>query len=299
MEDIHSVKAYHKISPTAKMVAYWRSLSDIPFSKEIADAVGAEETTTQMLGDKIFIMAHSSPLIMEARYKAIDQGLKKLPAAGVMELACGLSPRGLALAANNIKYVGTDLPGMLSESAPVISELAAEAGIPGEYLHFCPVNVLDKSALEAAADLFEDEPFNICNEGLLMYLDKEEKATMAQHIRALLPRSGGAWVTTDIMFNNLRNELLWSLPDLKKTIESTLGSISRQVERDIAGNDFESEAEAMRFYKELGFRVEQYPFYDRSYRLSTLQGLPEVMKGIFLHILSKTHAWILKPIHAS
>jgi hypothetical protein len=298
MDNTIKENEYNKISPTAKITAYWRSLSDIPYSKEIADAMGAEQGAKQILGDRMTMMAHFSPPILESRYKAIDAGLRKYPVDNVLELACGLSPRGLGLAANNKKYIGTDLPDLLSESAPLITTIAAKLGITPGNLRFQPVNVLDKEQLEYAIRFFNGEKFGICNEGLLMYLNREEKATMAQNIRSLLLHSGGYWVTPDIMYNDIRKKLFASLkPEIKEKFTTVLGAISNQVGRDIAGNDFEAEAEAIKFYEEIGFNIEKFPFYDGSYKISTLSNLPQEMEESVLNVLSHVSAWILTPRH--
>lgn len=89
---------HNRISPTAKITAYWRSLSGIPYSKEIAEAVGAKETARETIGDTIVMMGNISPAMFEARYKSINRGLAKCGITNVMELACGLSPRGLEIA---------------------------------------------------------------------------------------------------------------------------------------------------------------------------------------------------------
>lgn len=287
---------HSKISPTARITAYWRSLSDISFSKEVAAATGAEQAAKQMLGDKMALMASFSPVILEARYKAIDQGLKKSKVANVLELACGLSPRGLELASGNRQYVGTDLPDILAESYPVIKHIAGGLEVPAHHLHFQPANVLDKEQLASATEHFKGERFGVCNEGLLMYLNKEEKATMAKNVRDLLTDADGCWVTTDIVFTDIRRKLFDLLtPDLRKNFESVLGNLSTQVGRDIAGNDFTDEDEAIIFYSDLGFNIEEYPFYDGSYRLSTLYLVPEEMREVMLSILTKASIWILTP----
>ncbi|HEX4045326.1 MAG TPA: hypothetical protein VHZ76_06655, partial [Gammaproteobacteria bacterium] len=141
---------YSKISPTAKIAAYWKSLSDIPYAKEIAEAVDAQQTTKEILGEKIVTMARFSPPIMEARYKAINIGISESRVDNILELACGLSPRGLTLAADNKVYVGSDLPEILSETAPVITSIAERLNIPANKLHYQPVNVLSKDELGEA-----------------------------------------------------------------------------------------------------------------------------------------------------
>jgi hypothetical protein len=102
MEKIDLKQSHDKISPTAKLAAYFRSLSDIPFSKEIAEAVQAEQAARQMLGDKIVMMAKFQAPNIEARYKTINAGLKEIAPEVVIEFACGLLPRGLELVQDDI-----------------------------------------------------------------------------------------------------------------------------------------------------------------------------------------------------
>lgn len=290
-------KAEHtKISPTAKISAYWRSLSDIPFSREIAESIGAEESAKQILAEKFSLMAEFYPPMVEARYKAIDSGIKASRTENVLEAACGLSPRGLALAARKVKYVGTDLPEILSETSPIITNIASKLGDLKENLNFQPVNVLEKGQLEDAASSFKGKEFNVCNEGLLMYLDMEEKATMAQHVRDILSRSGGSWITTDVVPNGARKRIFDSLkPQARDRMLSVLGEISSQVGRNIASFDFENESAATKFYESLGFEINRLPFYDGSQKLSTLSSIPEDMRQPVLSILSEYMVWILKP----
>ncbi|HWV66927.1 hypothetical protein [Chitinophaga sp.] len=291
MENPHS-----KISPTAKMAAYWKSLSDIPFSKEIAVALQAEQTTLQSLGDNINAMASFSPLILEARYKSIDAALMKSGAQHVMELACGLSPRGLQLAAAGIQYIGTDLPEILDESRPVINSIGWRQGLPMQHIHFQAANVLDKVQLENAAGHFHGKVFDICNEGLLMYLNVGEKKVMAANVHGLLKASGGCWITNDVLFSDIRKQLFAALTEGRKELySSVLGNISEQVGRSITANDFADEAAAMSFYEAAGFDIEKIPFYDRSYPLSTLHLVPDRAQEWVLEILTQASTWILQP----
>lgn len=266
MENIASRNDHNKISPTAKITAYWRSLSDIPYSKEIGEAVVAEQAAREIIGERIVTMGSLSPSIFEVRYKSINYGLKMSKIENVMELACGLSPRGLEIVGRGGIYVGTDLPEMYSESSPVITGIAARAGIPTNNLHLQPANVLDKQELENAASHFGGKRFAVCNEGLLMYLDREEKKKMAEHIRSLLMDTGGSWITTDIVFRVIRESVAAMFgPEAKKVVQSAMKNIADQTARDITGNDFTDRSEAVRFYEDLGFEIEEFPMYDGSY----------------------------------
>jgi len=287
---------HNRISPTAKITAYWRSLSDIPFSKEIAEAVDAERTAREMLGDRIVTMGSISPSLFEARYRSINYGLKKSRIINVMELACGLSTRGLEIVSDGGIYVGTDLPEMHAESSPIIKALAARSGIPTDNLHLQPANVLNKDEMESAAAHFEGRKFAICNEGLLPYLDKEEKAKMAENIRGLLPADDGCWITMDVSFKALRESIAAFFgPDTKKVIQPAMKKISDQTGRDLLANDFADKSEAMKFYSDLGFVIKEFPMYSGDYELSTASRLHESFKERFLEILSSAKVWIMTP----
>jgi len=288
---------YSKISPTAKLTAYWKSLTDIPYAKEISDTIDAEKGARQLMGDNLPMMARFSPIMMEVRYKAIDAGLRKKQVSNIMELACGLSPRGLGLAANNKKYVGTDLPDMLAEISPAINTIASRIGIQPGLLNFETVNVLEKEQLEKASAQFNGERFAICNEGLLMYFNREEKAAMAKNVHSVLHQNGGCWITIDIAFGDIRKKLMaLASPESIEKFKGVMGTINSQTGRDIMGNDFKDEADATAFYEALGFRVEKYPFYDGSYEISSLPLVPEEMQERMLNVLSNTMAWILEPV---
>jgi O-methyltransferase involved in polyketide biosynthesis len=101
------------ISVTAKVAAYYRQFSDIPFAAEVAKRVGADEAFERILRehglerDKLTFYAP----MFEARYKSITQVILQSGASQVLELASGYSLRGLDLTRHHqLWYVETDLP---------------------------------------------------------------------------------------------------------------------------------------------------------------------------------------------
>lgn len=287
---------HDRISPTAKITAYWRSLSDIPYSKEIADMVGAKEAAREILGEQVLTMGKISPAMFEARYKSVNRGLAKCGTDNVMELACGLSPRGIEIAARGGIYVGTDLPDMYAESAPIINGIAKRAGIPPDKIHLQSANVLNEDDMKNAASHFAGRRFAICNEGLLMYLDMQEKSKMASIIRSLLLANEGMWITTDITLGEARKKIASMLGEVGKVIaKSAMRNVTAQTGRNITENDFKSSADAVRFYSDLGFEVEEFPMYDDRQALSTASLIPEKRRAELLEILSSAKAWILTP----
>jgi hypothetical protein len=287
MEKTNARNDFSEISPTAKIPSYWRSFSDIPYSKEIAEAVNAEETAKKMIGERPEALLAITPAFFEIRYKAINYGLKKRGISNVMELACGLSPRGLEVVAAGGAYVGTDLPGMFAESSPVILAIASRMGIPMENLHLQPANVLQEKELEDAGIHFGDKAFAVCNEGLLPYFTMEEKATMAQNLRNLLKNGRGCWITTDFVYKEIQEKLFTALgPGVEKAVQNV---------KQIVSNDFIDKAVALKFYNDLGFVVEEFPLYAGDYTLSTGSLIPDSLMETFFNVVTSAKAWILTP----
>ncbi len=110
-------ESYAKISPTAKLVAYGRTFTDIPFAREIAAECDAEKAFQTLS------VAESLPLqvpLWEARYKTTNQIIAREGMTQILEIAAGLSPRGLAMTDDpDVVYVATDLPEMLEQEKAI------------------------------------------------------------------------------------------------------------------------------------------------------------------------------------
>src|SRR6188508_3778540 len=96
------------ISVTAKLAAYYRQFSDIPFATEVAKRIGADDAFEQILRehgldrDKLTFYAP----MFEARYKSISQLIRKSGCSQILELASGYSLRGLDLTQSSaVRYV--------------------------------------------------------------------------------------------------------------------------------------------------------------------------------------------------
>jgi O-methyltransferase involved in polyketide biosynthesis len=288
---------YNKISVTAKVVAHWKSKSDIPYAAEIADLIGAEQAADQLEGKANSRQSSFMIPVMEARYKSINFALKKSGLNHVMELASGLSPRGLQIVADNGTYLGTDLEEIPKETFPIIREIAKREGISEDHLCLQPVNALNREQLKSAADYFKEQPFAICNEGLMMYLDNSERAKMAQNIREVILQNEGRWITTDLAFHETMFEVIdpnMLDDEVIKKIKKRFKKISNETGRNFRDNWFNNSSEAVQFYKDIGFKIHDFPMYDGNYELSTLSLIQDEAKKGFLEALSAMKVWVLE-----
>jgi O-methyltransferase involved in polyketide biosynthesis len=249
-------ESYEKISPTAKFVAYLRSFTNIPFAREIALETGAEKTFQELTGESKESTVRLAPF-WEARYRVTDRILAEYSVTQVLEIAAGLSPRGLAMTEKpDVVYVVTDLPQVLDEEKEVAETILANSNIRRPNLHFQPANAFDMESLSTAAAAFEcDRPIAIITEGLLPYLNRIEKEALAGNIQVLLRKHHGLWITSDVH----SKQYLQETSKLDDNMQKRLTSISRATERTLESNVFADENDIKQFFDKAGFRMVEYP----------------------------------------
>lgn len=242
---------HDQISPTAWRVAYCRTFSDILFSQEIFEALldVRGQTTSELFGEVEVNLLLA--LQFEARHKVMTKLIAESGATQILELASGLTARGLTMTASaDIRYVETDLPGIVDEKRKII-ELLTERKIiqTRPNLKLDVANALDFASLQWAIRHFGKAPIAVLTEGLLRYLDFAEKEVVAKNVRKLLEKSGGVWITPDINMRRIFAE---------ERGETAVDKIAVLTGRNIDKNRFQDAEEAQRFFEKLGFSVERH-----------------------------------------
>ncbi len=242
---------YKLISPTALAVANSRTFSDIPFAKEIFNTAikirGKSSPSSELLRLNEVAPNH------EARYKLLNKLLLKNQQKQILEIASGLSPRGISFAQqSSINYVEMDLQDIMLTKIKILRKVCRE--LPAN-LHLETGNALNLADLKSATRHFDaKQEMAIINEGLLRYLNFSEKTAVAKNIYSLLHTFGGVWITPDITLKK-------GLEKEDKSI-SILKSTKKITGIDINQNAFENQDEAKEFFENLGFKVEIHSFLE-------------------------------------
>src|SRR5262249_44864358 len=114
----------------------------------------------------------------EARYRSLDFLLAERGATRILEIASGLSFRGLELAARRpVFYLDSDLPAMAEIKAGLVARL--HPGPLAGTLRIRALDALDGEAFRGAVAELPPGDVAIVHEGLLMYLGTDEKARLA------------------------------------------------------------------------------------------------------------------------
>lgn len=273
---------YSKVSITAKLVAYFRRFSDIPFAEDVAVYIHAEEALKEIARhgrlneepeSKQQEMANegkaSSPML-EARYKSIVELIKRTGIKQILELASGFSLRGLAMAEDaSITYIETDLADVNAEKQKLIALLREKYGFAERTNHHVlTANALNKAELDAAANLLDhSQALLIINEGLIPYLSFDEQTALAKIVRQLLSEfNGGAWITPDFM----TQEVAIGISDNRKRFRE---AINKATERPLHSAAFESEQAINEFISHHDFKGESWYQTELVSELASLERL--------------------------
>jgi O-methyltransferase involved in polyketide biosynthesis len=240
---------FERISPTAMGPVIARGeYSDIPFAREVLSYL--QERFPSPAEDFRQGIRAQAPFF-EARFKAVSRILVERHATQILELASGFSPRSLDPAFRGVTYIEVDLPKMIGHKLALVTTLLG-AVPPG--LKFCGASVLNRGELTEGLAQFRKEPVAVTAEGLLRYLSFDEKAQLAENVRAILQTYGGVWITPDI---HLRK---WA-PERSRH-GGVDWNFAEQLGRDIHPNYFDDFAHARSFFEGCGFQVEERPLLD-------------------------------------
>jgi O-methyltransferase involved in polyketide biosynthesis len=222
---------FSTISPSAKSLLMVKAQTSLPFARQAAELLcgaSAVEEAARTMASTTWGIGRKHHF--EQRARSIDAAIEGLGSASILELAAGLSFRGLDVAArrDDVFYLDTDLPEMVTIKTDLVRRLHPEP-LRGTLL-VKPLNALDADAFRASVDLLPAGPIAVVQEGLLMYLDDAEKAALAAHVRAALRACGGSWVTADVYvrsaFQPQRDERTAKFLEAHKVEEKKFGDFA-------------------------------------------------------------------------
>jgi O-methyltransferase involved in polyketide biosynthesis len=241
---------FRRVSATALVPAFARGeYTKISWAKELL-AVLRSRGATLSGGPWSEQSARDYAPLFETRFRAVSRLVEEKGATQVLELAAGLSPRGMELAQRGVVYVEADL----AESTALKRELVtAILGSPPKNLYLCGASVIDRAQLLACCFPFvAGRPVAVTTEGLLRYLTFEEKTRLAGNVREILRRYGGWWITPDI---HLRSWAQAQSPMYRQSEQETLG-------RNLDSNYFADLDHARQFFEHSGFVVDSRPLLE-------------------------------------
>ena len=258
-------KDYENISPTAIVTSYPRTFTNIPYEKEIFNYLKSNCNTEVILNKEL------APEI-EARYKLINNLLDKSNIKQVVELASGYSSRGLIYSKADYNYIEVDLNNVSDTKLKLINNVFGDLN---ENHHLISGNVLKDEVFKNIDNyLNKNESICIINEGLLRYLNFEEKKIVAKNIYNLLSSHGGVWITSDVTPKKF-------IVSQNKAISNFNDTLTNITSRNNIDNRFNDINHVKTFFGELGFDlVEVHKFSEVKNDLYSINNLNIINNNI-------------------
>lgn len=242
-------KNYSTISPSAGWLARLKSHTSIPFAKQAADILFAgDKTPPPALNETDRIAIFKWMIHFENRYRTVEQLLIESNPKNILEISSGFSFRALDWCSRlPVHFIDTDLPDVIEQKKAITEQLIANdhialKGTP--YLQ--PLNALDRDAFLKIIEQLPPGPVSIVNEGLLVYLDSEEKKQLCAIIHDVLQKRGGCWITADIYIKTDKEREQNAVTELTSKFRT---------DHRIDENRFDSYATAESFFNNAGFTV--------------------------------------------
>lgn len=266
-------REFSSISPSAKSLLLMKGHTNIPFARQTAELIIHPEYYKPDFENRDFSF-WARTLHFENRYLSIDDLLSDLTIKNILELSSGFSFRSLeTVKRKEIHYIDTDLPDVIAQKKnfiPVLKE--NNLNLLGT-LELLALNVLDEEAFDVVVSRFPQGEIVIVNEGLLMYLDTNEKINLCRIIHKILKERGGYWITADIYVKRQFKKL-----NLKLDKETNDFFEVHKIE----ANKFDSFENAEAFFRSAGFEIDKVAYVHRS-KLSSMK--------YFLKSLSIKQLW--------
>ncbi len=285
------IPRFNSISSSAKSLLLTKALTSIPFAKEAAGLILGDESI-KGVREKLSSLGFLLRLIhFETRYLSIDKALTEIGIKNILEFSSGFSFRGLHLSKDpGFFYIDTDLPQLINNKKIIVQELTKMlCNYPSDNLLMRSLNVLDEEAFIEVINHFPDDSVAIVNEGLLIYLDEEQKRKLCTIIHKVLSEREGYWITADIY--------------IKKELENTItkdffeeSETKFLAEHNVEENKFESFEVAESFFKDCGFDIYkkiEVPSSEKS-SIKFLKTIPESILRDIKKIKKTRETWILK-----
>ncbi len=281
---------YEKISLTAQLAAYMRQFSDIPFASDVAELLHSRQVFEallrgqQMTPDDLLWYAP----IFEVRYKSVTEAIRRSGSGQVLELASGLTLRGLSFTQDpRYTYLESDLTGITVEKQAIIARLRQKYGLSDHAnLYFPALNALDRGQLqEAVKRLGRDQPLVVVSEGLFPYLSRDEMRTVASNIRELLAEFQGSWITTDFSIKEEVNQVSEQQRKFRRIV-------SAATEHQMYNNTFDSVARLMAFLSEMGLSATVHNAVDEAGEIVSLRTL-HLPAALLDPLKSSLRLWVL------
>ena len=284
---------FQSVSYTAPITLHWLAKAGVPEAKEFLGTLSAEDILNKVPVRDPERVEKANAIYQEMHYTALNDYIIEKGYKNVMDLGCGVSPRGLVMARKGINYVGVELPAVaeaVEEYAPMF--------LDSEQLNLFKIvaaDFTDHEAMMAAAKNI-DGPVCIVSELVMVFLSREQQDALFNNIHEILKEHGGCFITCDYTTGELFYDGTAEIYGEKATwkiAEDTVKLYSGISETDFTGTVFETHKEAKDFIAAHNFNLQEIPVLADASKLYSVQSLNDSQIKKIQKFAKKKLLWVM------
>lgn len=281
------------VSYTAPVTLYWLSKAGIPEAVEYVKYINAEKILKPENIIQYERVEKINKIYQEIRYDSLNDFILEENYTNVIDLGCGVSPRCLYMADKKINYVGAELKEVVDVLNVYAPNFLNED--KRQYVNFVVADVSNKKEMLNTAKNLNGKVC-IVEEGLLMYLSRDQQKAMLKNIREILKKHGGCFVTSDFVAGEIfmsANRTIYGDEDaliIGKSTQKLYEDISEVFFRDTI---FKTTEEAIKFIEEAGLKVEMHPVFKNIPDLQSIRDLNGTDIAKIHSMLKQNLLWVI------
>ena len=235
----------------------------------------------------------TNSLYQELNYAAAIEYVRKKNYRNVLDLACSLSPRAMILGDEGRKVVVGELQTVCLIGDWCLEEFGGKKAIKNvEYKAFW---LQDREGMMTSADRLKGEVC-IIEQGVSIYLTKDNLAKMFENIRDVLKEHGGCLITSDFTQKKYFTDVaaaLYGDAEAPTLYAETKNMYEKVYDDKISDDYLQNEQEAMDFLKTHGLVAQKVPLFTSTPKLNIYSKLtPEQIQKVN-ELAAKNYLWVI------
>ena len=267
--------AFQSVSYTAPITLHWLAKAGVPEAVEFLGTLSAEDILKKHPVKDPERVEKANAIYQEFHYSALNEYIETNGYKNVMDLGCGVSPRGIMMARKGINYVGVELPAV----AEAVEEYVPMFLDDNELKNFTitAADFTDHEAMMKAAEKI-DGPVCIVSELVMVFLSREQQDALLDNIHEILKEKGGCFITSDYTTGELfydGTEEIYGERVAWKISQETVKLYSGISETDFTGTVFDTHKEAKDFIAAHNFNLTEVPLLADASKMYSVRNLSD------------------------
>ena len=288
-----SAAEFETISYSAQVSLNWLAAAGVPEAKKILKTIGRPNILTAENVPDFKRVEQLNAVHREITYEAINDFVYGNGYKNVLDIACGYSPRGLAMSQKGIHYIGTELQAVAVSADAIMKKNLNKKYHPN--LAYETAYAQDEKTMTAIADKFDGE-ICIIDQDVIAYIDRDDLDKMFDNINHILTKHGGCYITSDFSVRHYLRDVAVALYG-KKEAHSVIVS-NNDLHEDLVSENpyyevFKSKEEAVKFLAAHGLEAREIPLFNAAPKLYCEKKLSAEQKAGIEKLFGKNYLWVI------